>query len=200
MKLICIGDSITYGQGGSNENINYPNILSKLLNCQVDNYGVKGSTICKNGSEDNQNKSIENRVSTIDFKSYTHCLIMGGTNDWANNFNLTSVYESLIKIFQTIYLSNNNIEILFFTPFYRNNWYKGDSNYKPNDNGIYLKEFVNIIIKCCLKNRVKCCNLYLVSGFNESNYKAYYIDGLHPNDDGYYKLTNIIYKRLQGVL
>lgn len=201
MKIICVGDSITYGLGSSNNSeINYPKILSKLLNCQVDNYGVSGSTICAEGAEDNKEKSMVNRVKQINFSSYTHCLIMGGTNDYTLNFSLNSIYNSVLEILQTILLSNKNIKIIFMTPFYRNNWYKGDSDSIPNDKGIFLYQIVNEIIRCCLKYDIKVLNMYLISGFNKANYKAYFVDGLHPNDDGYYKLTDVIYNKFKVVM
>lgn len=48
-KITCIGDSITFGNGGSevseNKNISYCDFLALTLNCEVVNLGIGGSAI-----------------------------------------------------------------------------------------------------------------------------------------------------------
>lgn len=41
-RIICWGDSLTYGQGGNG--VTYPSVLSEKLNLEVINYGIQGET------------------------------------------------------------------------------------------------------------------------------------------------------------
>lgn len=41
-RIICWGDSLTYGQGGND--VTYPLVLADMLNYEVINYGIQGET------------------------------------------------------------------------------------------------------------------------------------------------------------
>ncbi len=41
-RIICWGDSLTYGQGGNG--VTYPSVLEEKLNLEVKNYGIQGET------------------------------------------------------------------------------------------------------------------------------------------------------------
>lgn len=48
-KIVCIGDSTTFGVGGSEGN-KYPQVLARLTGATVTNLGASGSTLCIGGS------------------------------------------------------------------------------------------------------------------------------------------------------
>lgn len=41
-RIICWGDSLTYGQGGNG--VTYPSVLAEILHAEVINYGIQGET------------------------------------------------------------------------------------------------------------------------------------------------------------
>ena len=52
IKIACVGNSITYGAGMANREMNaYPKQLQAMLgdNYQVENFGVNGNTLLKKG-------------------------------------------------------------------------------------------------------------------------------------------------------
>lgn len=79
-SVLCIGDSITLGvQAGVEEGfwpISYPQIMSNLYGIYVDNKGVGGATIWKNGPYTLYSKMItcSEHADAVFF--------MGGLNDW----------------------------------------------------------------------------------------------------------------------
>ncbi len=46
-RVICWGDSLTYGEGGNG--VTYPSTLKDRLNCEVINYGIQGETVTQIG-------------------------------------------------------------------------------------------------------------------------------------------------------
>lgn len=101
IKVACIGDSITYGQGIPNrENQSYPAQLSRLLGEKyfVRNYGVNGTTAVKNGNRPYVKRSIYPKV--LAYKP--DIAVIGlGTNDskpvnWSYADQFVADYESII--------------------------------------------------------------------------------------------------------
>lgn len=80
-KITCIGDSITYGCGGSDNGyggkISYCDFLSNILNCEVVNLGVGGATIADYWDEN----SLILRWNQIPVDSDI-IIFFAGTNDF----------------------------------------------------------------------------------------------------------------------
>lgn len=79
-KVICIGDSLTFGQlSGKSSTVQahspYPKVLSKLLNTTVDVIAVPGIT-----SKD----WYDNKYSSVNFSEYDCAIIWLGTNGGVN--------------------------------------------------------------------------------------------------------------------
>ena len=98
IRLACVGDSITYGSGLSEREVNsYPAVLQKLLGegYDVKNFGVSGATLLKSGDKPYWKQS--------EFKSATAfnpniVVIKLGTNDtkpqnWSHKEEFAAVEE-----------------------------------------------------------------------------------------------------------
>ena len=97
-KIICIGDSITFGAYASNESNNYPGQLANMLNdpvkYEVINLGIPGRKMMKNVNlsywdEDFYQQALASEANTI--------FIMLGTNDaweWSDEDTFVNKYET----------------------------------------------------------------------------------------------------------
>lgn len=81
LKVVCLGDGLTYGSGGSDKKeggkISYCDYISHVLDCEVLNMGINGTTV---GNYYNDYSFI-NRVSDIPNDADV-IIIFGGTNDY----------------------------------------------------------------------------------------------------------------------
>lgn len=90
-KLICLGDSITWGFPFGPEH-SWVNLASRTLGINMVNRGINGNT-----AED-----LVNRFNTDVLSQYpSHVLIMVGTNDANMNLPLDKYSESISVMFET---------------------------------------------------------------------------------------------------
>ena len=193
MKRIAIlGDSITEGVGASDINFCFANRLKDKF--EVLNYGIGGTRIAR------QNKYYEpmrwnwafvDRVKIMDF-NVDNIIVFGGTNDFGHGdaeiygegediYTFTGAIRFLIH-----YLSSkiDNNKILFILPLRR---------YEEECGNKKLIDYVNALEKVLKEEGIKYLDLYhnglpkpVVIG------DEYFVDGLHPNDNGHLYLKNII--------
>lgn len=93
MKLVCIGDSLTFGFKMTRKN-SWPQIVEKNLNIEVKNKGICGDTTGGMLSRFGQD--------VVDEKP-THVLIMGGSNDLALQLPETVTYSNLAAMVYQAY-------------------------------------------------------------------------------------------------
>ena len=97
------------------------------------------------------------------------------------------------------YLSTNlpSKKILAITPSPR--WYKVEdtpdvNQYGENINsqGYSLRQLSDEIEKLCNLYSIPCINMMNLAGWNKNNYTQYLRDGIHQNNNGGYKVANLI--------
>ena len=66
-----------------------------------------------------------------------------------------------------------------------------DSTY-VNGIGERVTDYIYYQRKCCERNNVKFLDLFHINIFNQSNYKNYFSDTIHPNETGYKLLSYYI--------
>jgi hypothetical protein len=59
-----------------------------------------------------------------------------------------------------------------------------DSDEHPNALGCFLKEYVDAMLHAAELNHIPCLDFWRGLGLNKYNYKAFTLDGTHPNDLG----------------
>lgn len=71
MRILCLGDSLTYGYGVRRAAA-WPQLLSEKLGCPVDNAGVSGDTT---------GGMLARFAARNPDTAWTHLIVMGGSND-----------------------------------------------------------------------------------------------------------------------
>ena len=184
----CLGDSITYGLGGTS----WTTKLSELCNIPtVYNYGVSGTTIISNGTTGFIDR-IPNMIEDLDIIT-----IWGGVNDfmWTNQSkeDFKANFEKVVKALLDKY---PKAKIVGLTPMKFKYIATADGiltrawNEPNSQSGVLLKDYVDAEIEIFNKYSIEYKDLFNESGIScEHNGQAneYFVgngDLLHPNEKG----------------
>ena len=189
--VLCIGDSITYGQGVlfNREEHTYPALLSEKLGVeyQVKNYGLCNRTMLMKSQMPYVNEKFYNKSLNEDADIV---LIMLGTNDTKSvNWNKER-FERDSKEFILSYInmeSSPKVYVMLPPKIHV-------SNALGNcDNEILINEIIPILIDISKSLGVEVIDIYEVT----DNHKEYFLDGLHPNYDGNIAISNKVYEAIK---
>ena len=112
----------------------------------------------------------------------------GTIEDFINNTDNGTFAANFRKLVDAIYKENPYAKIVVITPTHYTN------------NG-YLKQIAELERDICKEMSIPCADCYNESGVNPSNASLYAIDtGLHPNQDGYRLIANLLYNALKKVI
>ncbi|MCP4609456.1 MAG: hypothetical protein GY845_12150 [Planctomycetes bacterium] len=179
-KLVaCVGDSITYGSGISNRNYNsYPAQLGRMLQkfdnqWQVQNYGVSGATLLRNGDKPYIQQSAYNQALAAEPDAV---IIKLGTNDskphnWALKDDFISDYLFLIDSFAEL-PSKPTIWICYPVPAFIDNFSISES--------VIKNEVIPFVDQIAQLRDVIVIDLYTAL----SDSADLFPDGIHPNAEG----------------
>lgn len=192
-KVICIGDSITYGQGvlGSRETDTYPAILADLLgnDYQTVNYGLCNRTLLSSGNMPYINEDFASESLSEDAEIV---IIMLGTNDSKpDNWNAEQYekeYAEFVQRYQNME-SNPDVYIMLPPRVFAEPENTGDCN-----NSVLTEEVIPAIERVAEQTGVKIINLYSVT----ENHEDWYSDGLHPNAAGNKAIAETIYAAISA--
>lgn len=198
-KWLTLGDSIT--KAGKYQNI----LKNKLGFSEICNKGINGQTM----AHQTKNKSTYDLGKEIDYNDYDLVTIFIGTNDFRygkkigkivtdeNYFDETTFTGSYQLLIENILSSNPKIDLVLITPMQRN--HDGyDINFK-NNKGHKLIEYVEATINLGKLYSLPVLDLYSVSGLTERTLDALTRDGLHPNDMGYDRISEKIFRFLLSI-
>lgn len=204
------GDSITWQDGkdygsGTHQGETargYQTVLRELLELGTHtNKGVNGATLA-----DRAGVSVSG-VSTIksiaSYASYDLCTIAFGTNDFKQGVPLGTLGAATDTVFDTntffgafreavkyILTSSPTIRLVLMTPLQRD---QHDYNVDTvNAVGLKLVDYMNAVKLIGKMYGLPVCDLYSNSGITELTLNTYTIDGLHPNDDGYKRIGEVL--------
>lgn len=184
----CLGDSITYGLGGTS----WTTKLNELCNIpSVYNYGISGSTIISNGTTGFIDR-IPNMVADLDV-----IVLWGGVNDfmWTNQSKevFKTNFEKVVKALLDKY---PKAKFIGLTPMKFKYTASADGiltrawNEPNSQSGVLLKDYVDVEIEIFNKYSIEYKDLFNESGIScEHNGQAneYFVgngDLLHPNEKG----------------
>lgn len=202
-SAVIYGDSIsTYEFGGGG----YGNLLREKLSIEnIYNHAVSGSTL---------SRGIENSlVSILQNEENIHSgadliIIWHGTNDWywgipaykseEGEVNFEDETEYVISLLRG---KCPNAEIAFLTPLYRfqapfGTEFPGDAYSLKNKVGSTLKDYYDVIIEKSRKLCFPVIDIRRLSNINYYNAGKYLPDFVHPSQEGYIKITEIISKEI----
>ncbi|WP_227452470.1 SGNH/GDSL hydrolase family protein [Clostridioides sp. ES-S-0108-01] len=197
---ITLGDSITRANG-------YQDKLKNILGfSRIDNISKNGQTM----ASQSKNKSTYTLGKTIDYKVYDLATIFIGTNDFRYNkklgkikasgsakFDETTFTGSYQLLIEKILSSNPSIDLVLITPPQRiRDGY--DINF-TNEVGSKLIDYVNVIKSLGEMYSLPVLDLYSEGGISKENMSTFTRDGLHPNDVGYDRISEKMYRFLLSI-
>lgn len=198
MTILFLGDSITEGCCVNDPKNFYPNIVGKILKCNVVNYGVCGTRIAPQKVTDPNfpeafNESFLERAAKMQ-KEADFVVVFGGTNDFGHgdapfgeirefgtfNYYVDSLITNLIATY-------GNEKIIVVLPIHRWDEDSTHGDYFEYKKGKWptLEEYRKVIRQISQNHNVKIIDLIdSLPKPKDNTGDAYYADGLHPNDNG----------------
>jgi acyl-CoA thioesterase I len=164
-KIVCIGDSITFGYEINNAQ-KWTSLLIKELGVKVINCGVNGDTTAGMLSRFNH---------IIETYKPTHVIITGGTNDlW---FGLKD--EHIISNIHAMARFAKHLDIKTIigipTPFFNLN----ELNFVQENYSECIRSYKRMLIDYCTEKEFP-----YIEFSNNLLQKHFFEDGLHPNEKG----------------
>lgn len=211
MRILFLGDSITEGVGASSPETNYVSLVGKKTGHEVINYGVSGTRIAR------QKRVSASTKWDYDFRLRLTVMpdeadlvfIFGGTNDFGHgNLHLGKVGErdentfcgGLYLLLDALIEKYGKEKLCFLLPLHRFNEdpqaCKGEN---ADELGAPLSEYIECMRKILSEYGIEYIDLYK-NGFAKplvDTGDEYTADGLHPNDNGYEFLANIVCDHLR---
>ncbi len=177
MKLVCIGDSLTFGFKMTRNN-SWPQIIEENLKIEVKNEGVCGDTT--------SGMLSRFRHDVVD-KKPTHVLIMGGSNDLIFQLSKSVIYSNLATMIYQAY--HYRIEPILGVPIPIITSIAEQNLNLPGDlKGVNkeIKLLRDWILHYSHSQQIKTVDFF--NGFydpiNKKGKESLYIDGIHPTIDG----------------
>jgi lysophospholipase L1-like esterase len=180
-RVACVGDSITAWSG-------YPTYLQLQLGKSsiVKGFGIGGATVV-NGS-DRPIMKQEVFIDAVGFQPTT-VIILLGTNDARTNIyrdhsaNFTDDYKALIAAFQAL-PSKPTVYLAKPPPLFNNNLSLSIENLEQ---GIIPR----------IEQVAKELDLHIIDVYGAmAGYPEYFVDGVHPNNQGAEAIAKEIYKTI----
>ena len=188
-RIICIGDSITYGQGviGSRKTDTYTALLAELTGSTVVNYGLCNRTLLSNGNfpytaEHHYADSLSEDADTV--------IIMLGSNDskpvYWNGEKFKNEYREFIKSYIEME-SAPKVYVMIPPAVYIE---QDGGNCDDATIGGALAE---IVTSLGVELEVEVIDLYTLT----SGHPEWFSDGLHPNAEGNRVIAEEIAERIK---
>lgn len=112
-------------------------------------------------------------VEAADLSSYDVIFVQCCTNDWQGSMPYAQFTTTLGTMISTIRSKKANIEIIFVTPPYSHRNFDGVTEVNKNAAGLYLFDYVNIVLNTCSVNNISVIDVYDYSNCNSANYTAW---------------------------
>ena len=187
IKVACIGNSITEGAGWGDKT--YPAQVGVLLGSDynVKNFGLSGRTMLKKGDYPYWN---ENLFALAKEFNPDIIILMLGTNDskpqnWKYKEEFFKDYADMIKAFRKND-RNPKIYVCLPPPVFKDGY--------GINNSIIHDQIIPMIDS--IKNKYNT----LLIDFNTAmiNDSSYFVDGIHPNGEGYGIMAKIVYNAIKA--
>ena len=191
--LVCIGDSITYGQGVANRSRDaWPALLQEKLGdpWTVVNLGVSGTTLLDDGLHPYRATGNVERALALDADM---AIIMLGTNDSVDSAWDVEAYQTQLDALanQLENASTREIKLAFMIPphaFFG----PGETPQRQAMNELIDSEIRNSIVNVAAKHNAPVVDLF---AFTEGRHE-WFPDDLHPDEAANKALADYIYGQL----
>jgi hypothetical protein len=188
---LAIGDSITFA------NKYQPHVQRGLGLKSVQTDAIPGQPV----------KPMADHITAETLKNIDLITVFGGTNDYGSSKQLGTIndaknedtfYGNLKHVIEKINANKREeAKVVFFTPLKRG-VFKNQPVYPgPNKSGHKLEDYVEAEKQVCKLYSIPVIDLFSKSGLKVNNLSKYTTDQLHPNDEGYQKIANVMIKELK---
>ena len=194
LNYLAFGDSITEGGNLEDRTKAYPGVVGDILNYNVTNRAVGGSTFVRDPDKAIRHCIAEDVISFCKTSGdYDIISIAGGVNDQSlafplgniDDFTTETIYGSLNIIVQTITERYPDAFIFLVTPI------KYPQSEIPNRAGYDLSDVSEAIQAVGAKYNLPVLDLYNTSGFETAS------NGMnHPDCDGWHPLEGFVTESL----
>jgi lysophospholipase L1-like esterase len=199
IKVACIGDSITYGQGVEDwEKNNYPAQLQELLGdaYHVANFGSAGACLNPNGDQPYVNREIYQESLEYDADIL---VVMLGTNDakaqnWVSADDFVMEYLSFLHNY---YTEENPPKV--YIALCAEAYYTEDADKSTGVAGFDVQPAIIDEIASSLAEGLPACDCALtvngiidIHSLTEAHPEWFEADGIHPNADGAKAIAELV--------
>lgn len=192
MKVVCFGDSLTFGYGVSKE-YRWTEIVRKELNIQLINRGFSGDTTA--GMLSRSYKDVAKNKPDI-------VIIMGGTNDFISGRSEERVEENISSLCSEA-IANSIIPIIAIQPLTEegmaNKFWTSEVNYSKVNNCI--RDYREWVINNETYTNIKYIDIYktIEELCNTHTKEEYYIDGIHLTEKGHNVIAKLVIDKLRNI-
>lgn len=203
-SYFALGDSIVMNSGTkAAPQIVDGQVIYGYTQAIEDKYGLVCTNKGQSGHTIVQDYSMLSGLSYADVALVT---IGYGVNDGRLNVPLgtresadtTTFAGALGSLLQKIYTDNKDCRVLVLTPIQRllvNNW----GSYTQNSNGNTLEDFAEMCKSVANYYGTMCADLFHNSGLNAMNLATLTVEGVHPLNKGYNRMSNYIISHLDSM-
>lgn len=204
LKVNFMGDSITFGEGVSDKEQLYWNLLKRECGlAEARCYAVSGTQIAKQTFPETPeaHQDFLSRVDEMD-PDADLIVVMGGTNDFGygdaplgsmTDLSPYTFYGACHKLIQKLMLKYPEARILMATPIHRMIEGRWDRT---------LRDYVEAIRRVSEYYGVPVADLYATCQIQpqlEDNRNRFCPDGLHPNEAGHRRIYECLRARLESL-
>lgn len=189
MRIVCLGDSLTYGYG-VHFGENWVELIKRKFKLDIINKGVNGDTTAG---------MLSRSFKDVLEEKPSHAIIMAGTNDLLLGYR-SSMLQDNIRLL-AVEARNHGINpiIAIQPPIYeemaREKWDSSTDYHWVNEELMAYRKWTK---EHCNEFQTQYIDFY--KAFKEidkiGSLSEYYIDGLHPTSKGHRLMADTIDKRL----
>lgn len=184
----------------------YPAMEHRSLYRLVDSV-VSGDFSAQQVEEVPRLKEHASRLATCDFSKVVYLGLEYGTNDFryerpigAGTDKTTETFEGALNYsLRKLLASFPRLRVFLITPSWQIEDGSLDRDVAPNSDGLLLTNYVDAILKVSEENHIPCLDMWRNLGLNASNYTAFSLDGVHPNQAGAVMRGNLIASFMETV-
>lgn len=176
MKIVCLGDSLTYGYGVY-PGENWCDLVKKNLNVDIINKGLNGDT---------SSGMLFRCFSDVLNLKPSSAIIMGGTNDFLMGYNTARVVANictlLIEMEQNSICPYLGIQIPVYDILAKKFW---DSHIDYSLVNANIEDYRNKMLNFCNNYNIKVFDFYKEFKCSTEDFDSLFIDGIHPTKKGH---------------
>lgn len=190
IRVACVGDSITWGAGVENRELNcYPAVLGKLLGArfEVRNFGVSGATLLKEGDLSYWKMRQFNELT--DYAPQVIVLALG-TNDskpqnWRHGAEFSADLQAMLDHFAGL-ASRPKVWLCLPPPVYETKWGINEATVQG--------EIIPRLVQAARANHLPVVNVHQAL----ADRPEYFPDKIHPNAAGAGMMAMTVFTALKG--